>query len=395
MTGVGDFAAVLEQSVARGDLSRLVFSRPLAGSEAPVRKVTIRPVVVRDTTVYQWAERRGAQEFHENLSPADLLTRVTSAFPESFGDATLTLPGTQSQFTRLPNGKVRRRDTAVQVSQASKTHDRQKNRLIPEGVPCPFLERIGVMTSDGRVRAAMQHKFRQINRYLEFVDDVLGQLPAEGKLHVVDFGCGKSYLTFAVHYLLTTLRGRTVRLVGIDRKATVIEDCRQIATSLRLDGIEFFAGNIADHRPDGPVHLAISLHACDTATDDALATALAWSAQAILAAPCCQHEIANRLPADTLPGLNGFGIFKERFASLATDALRARFLESRGYRTQVLEFIDLEHTAKNLLIRAVRRKASSETDSRGLAAYQQLKQDLRIDTFHLEAACERLGVPTR
>src|SRR5262249_36996839 len=206
-------------------------------------------------------------------------------------------------------------------------HNRTKQYLIPEGVPCPFLIEIGVMTAEGRGEGSMTHKFRQINRFLELVDDIVPSLGTASELRVVDFGCGKSYLTFALHHLLTAIHGRTVRIIGLDRKADVIGHCAEIAARLGCRGLEFREGDIADHREDGPVDLAVSLPACDTATDDALAQALRWKTRVILAVPCCQHELAKTIDSAQLAPLVRHGILRERFAALATDALRSLVLE--------------------------------------------------------------------
>jgi SAM-dependent methyltransferase len=243
------------------------------------------------------------------------------------------------------------------------------------------------MLPNGQVRPAMYHKFRQINRYLEFVDDLLPHLPTGGCLNIVDFGCGKSYLTFALHYLLTRIHRREVSIVGLDIKQDVIADCTRIADILDCQGLRFQVGRIESFQPQQHVHLAVSLHACDTATDDALAGAIRWQCDAIMAVPCCQHELNATIPESILPGLTEYGIFRDRFAAMATDALRARLLDVHGYRTQVLEFIELEHTPKNVLLRAVRRPAVSEDESAvRRQAYDRLKADLGIQTWRLEAA---------
>ncbi|OYW11638.1 MAG: SAM-dependent methyltransferase, partial [Planctomycetales bacterium 12-60-4] len=205
-----------------------------------------------------------------------------------------------------------------------------------------------------------------------------------GTLRVVDFGCGKSYLTFAVHHYLTAIRHREVDIVGLDRKTDVVTHCADISERLGCRGLRFEPGEIHTYTPAGAVHLAISLHACDTATDDALASALRWQSEVIFAVPCCQHEIAALLPETTLPGLTGYGLLKDRFAAMATDALRARYLETQGYRTQVVEFIETEHTPKNVLLRAVRRELSTEELADRQSKYASLKHDLGIAAWHLD-----------
>ena len=385
--------SLLAQSLNDNTFQRLILSQPLQSTKGNILKVTVRPIGLSGETTYQWTARTGAQETHENLSSDQLRLRAKAAFGQTFGDAHLFTLEADFTLRKKPRGplKVKRAPSSL-ASQPVMEHNREKNYLIPVGKPCPFLTEVGVMLPDGKVRPAMYHKFRQINRYLEFVDDILQYLPAEGTLNVVDFGCGKSYLTFALHYLLTTIRNRTVSIVGLDLKEDVIEDCSQIAKKLRCEGLRFEVGRIesfqpARFEPAGAVHLTVSLHACDTATDDALAAAIRWQSDAILAVPCCQHELNGSLSRDLLPGITGFGILRDRFASMATDALRAKLLEVRGYKTQILEFIELEHTPKNLLLRAVRRKTPDpEGEAYRTDSFEKLKSDLMLDTWRLEQA---------
>jgi SAM-dependent methyltransferase len=228
------------------------------------------------------------------------------------------------------------------------------------------------MTRTGDVRAARQDKFRQINRFLELVADVEERLPRDRRIEVVDFGCGKSYLTFALYHYLRDVRGLDVRMLGIDRKEDVIAECRRVAASLGYDGLEFVLGEIGSDPSERDVDMVVALHACDTATDDALAQAIRWRAGVILAVPCCQHELLHQLDASSaLHPLLRHGIVKERFAALATDALRAQLLELAGYQTQIVEFVEPEATAKNLMIRAARSDTLRRPES--LAAYRDLR----------------------
>ena len=374
---------------------RLVLSQPLSKSETAISKVTVRLIEVGGQTKYQWTVRSKSQELHDNLSADELIAQTKSVFGANFGDAHLFT--TEADLTIRWNygkaQKIKRKPPTQQPSEAE-GHNRQKQYLIPAGVPTPFLIEIGVMSPSGQVKPSMYHKFRQINRFLEFVEDILPQLPASGPIHVVDFGCGKSYLTFALHHLLTKIHEREVSLVGLDVKQDVIEDCSRIAKTLNCEGLQFSVGRIENFTPPSHVHLAVSLHACDTATDDALAAALRWKCEVILAVPCCQHEVCQILGRQTLPGLTEYGILKERFASLATDALRAQFLELNGYRTQVLEFIETEHTPKNLLLRAVRRQDATLSDtSTRREAYEQLKRVLGLNHWHLEKVEISLQLP--
>lgn len=378
-----DFDTLLIETVQSGQCLGLVLSKRRPDADVAADKLSVRPVMVGGETRYQWAARVGRQETHENLTPAETVERVRRLFGAAFEHCHLFTPTADYAARRRSDGAITVKSSRPTRQAAPVAHDRAKQYLIPENVPCPFLAEIGVMTADGRVRAAKYHKFRQINRFLELVDDIVPSLPL-GTVNVVDFGCGKSYLTFALHHLLTRGHGRTVRIVGLDRNPAVIRDCRQIAERLGCAGLRFHVGDIARHEADEPVHLAVSLHACDTATDDALAKAVGWQADVILAVPCCQHELAARMQPPDLSPLVQHGILKERFAALATDALRAKALELCGYRTQVVEFIEMEHTPKNLLLRAVRRPGDIPDRAARLAEFQSFKRTLGLERIYLE-----------
>lgn len=219
-----------------------------------------------------------------------------------------------------------------------------------------FLVELGVQLPDGKVVKAKYDKFRQINRYLEFIEDILEKLPGDRAVRIVDFGCGKSYLTFAMYYYLHELRHREVRVTGLDLKGDVIRRCSHLAEKLRYEGLDFQEGDISGFQEEGQVDMVVSLHACDKATDYALAKAVKWGASVIMAVPCCQHELNRQIRCEELGPVLKYGLIKERMAALVTDALRAGLLEQSGYDTQILEFIDMEHTPKNLMIRAVRSK---------------------------------------
>lgn len=386
-----EFLDLLRESLSRDACWGVVLSQPCREDAGP-NKLTVRPIELSGERRYQFAERRGKQEFHLNLTAAELQDRITAEFGERFEQADLFAPDADHSARVIRSGVVRVTRRKPSKAAPPLTHDRRKQYLIPEGRPCPFLAEIGVMTPAGQVKAAKQAKFRQVNRFLEFVDDVLPELPPTGVLRVIDFGCGKSYLTFALHYLLTELRGREVEIIGLDLKAEVVGDCQRIAEKLGCRGLRFEVGDIAGYAAAGSVDMSVSLHACDTATDAAIAQAVRWQAQVILAVPCCQHEVFGLLTEDSLPGLLQHGILKERFAALATDALRAALLEVMGYRTQVIEFIDLEHTPKNLLLRAVR---SERPIAEAAERYEQLKTQLRLRHFALERLLQPdLATPT-
>lgn len=376
----------LESAFKREAVVRAVLSNP-AQPGGEIQKIIIRRVDIGGEPRLQWAERRGRQETHANLTHRESVSRLRREFPHSFRQFNLFTETADREFRAGPKGDVRlRQSKPTKTLDESPAHNVSKNYLIPEGRPCPFLEAAGVMTPDGRVRASMQHKFRQINRFLEFINDIYAELPSEGPLRVVDFGCGKSYLTFAVRHLLVEIHHREVEIIGIDRSEDVISTCRETTERLGLSGLSFQAGDITAAAVAGPVHLAVSLHACDTATDAAIAQAVAWESNVILAVPCCQHEVAAAMQSPALELIQSHGILKERFAALATDALRAAAMEAAGYRTQVIEFIDLDHTAKNLLIRGVRRpEATVQASAAWRERMTAFKTLLGVDQIAIES----------
>lgn len=242
-------------------------------------------------------------------------------------------------------------------------HNRVKQYILKEGTAAPFLVDLGVMTKDGKIVASRYDKFRQINRFLEFIRDILPKLPKDREITILDFGCGKSYLTFAMYYYLRELEGFDVNVIGLDLKEDVIRHCSELARSYGYDKLHFYQGDIAGYEGVSSVDMVVTLHACDTATDFALAKAVEWGAQVILSVPCCQHELNRQIRNETLQPIMRYGILKERMAALITDGLRAELLESKGYDTQLLEFIDMEHTPKNILIRAVKTGKKKSRDS--------------------------------
>ena len=358
-------------------LTRAVLSKPR--DRALPAKVTVDPVDLRGETAFRFTSELADRATHENL----LRDAARERLGVLFADYRQGLLQTAEADWQVLGEKVLRRPPTR--SGAARGHDRRKHYLLPEGTPVPFLVALGVMTPDGTVRKSHYDKFRQVNRFLELVDDVVPALEPAGTLRVVDFGCGKSYLTFAIHHLLTELRGRDVEIVGLDLKADVIETCSAFAERAGLSGLRFEQGDIARFDAAAGVDLVVSLHACDTATDEALAQAVRWQADAILAVPCCQKEAYRQLESSLLEPLLRHGLAKERFASLVTDTLRAQLLELYGYRAQLVEFVPLEHTAKNVLIRAVRGKPAGAETRR---AYEELR-----DSLGLEPTLERLLAP--
>ncbi|WP_417384667.1 class I SAM-dependent methyltransferase [Gimesia sp.] len=382
---------IVLQSLQSGECIQLLLCKPSDKQVSAFKKVTLRPLIIKGKSHYQFALLRGRQEVHENLLWEESIPRIKELWTEHFREGYLFTQQADYHFRKTKQGHVSMKKHAPTKAQQkeAETHNRSKQYLIPEGVPCAFLEAIGVMSGAGKVKAAQYHKFRQINRYMEFINDIVPSLPGSGELNIVDFGCGKSYLTFATHYLFTKILKRRVNITGLDLKQSVVAHCQQIAKDLQCQGLTFETGDISRFQSGANKYdLSISLHACDTATDAAIAAAVSSDTDVIMAVPCCQHELFQQISSLSQAGLLKHGILKEKIASLVTDALRALVLEICGYRTQVIEFIETEHTPKNLLIRAVKRQRQLPgRELRELVhQFRSLKDQYGINTFYLEQA---------
>lgn len=331
--------------------------------DAPSR-VRIRPVEVKGEILYQASVPEGAKMLHRNYRREELVGFLKESLDGTYSQ--LQVQGRQADGGVLVSKKgkhtVKIKPHEVKENAKILSHNRVKQYILPQGKPVPFLVDLGVMTREGRVREAAYDKYRQINRFLEFIQDVLPKLPKDREITIVDFGCGKSYLTFAMYYFFRELKGYQVKIIGLDLKEDVIRRCSRLAEEYGYDNLQFLQGDIAGYEGLEKADMVVTLHACDTATDFALAKAVQWDAKVILSVPCCQHELNGKIRNDLLAPVLKYGILKERMSALITDGIRANLLESAGYSVQILEFIDMEHTPKNLLIRAVKtgKKQSAE-----------------------------------
>lgn len=342
-------------------LIRVILSNP--SSKDGVIKICARPVLKNKSLLFQIEEYTKTQVFHKNLTAGDAgsyltgkLSSDTSSQTAEFKNALVETKSFTANVLVSKKGTItikKKMNTSAKQPKISLSHNRKKKYILEEGIPVPFLIDLGVMTQNGSIVNAHYDKFRQINRFLEYIEDILPSLPTGRELRILDFGCGKSYLTFAIYYYLKVLKGYPVRITGLDLKEDVIRHCNELAVKYGYDKLEFLCGDIAYYDGCSQVDMVVTLHACDTATDYALAKAVGWGAKVILSVPCCQHELNKQMKNDLLSPVLHYGILKERMAALMTDGLRAQILEANGYRTQILEFIDMAHTPKNLLIRAV------------------------------------------
>lgn len=325
-------------------------------------KIKIRPLEMKGELCFQLESFTGTQAFHENLDAEGTREKLLE-YMKDFRQMQIDTTEESCSVLVSKKGKatVKRKKRKTKVPEADRTHNRTKHYILEEGRPVPFLQDLGVMTEEGKIVRTKTDKFRQINRFLEFIEDILPELDKDRELTILDFGCGKSYLTFAMYYYLHEMQGYDIRIIGLDLKEDVIRHCGKLAEKYGYTKLKFLVGDIADYEGADQVDMVVTLHARDTATDYALAKAAGWNAKVILSVPCCQHELnASMHRADSLAPVMDYGLLKERFAALVTDGLRAKYLEREGYETQVLEFIDMEHTPKNILLRAVRKNKGNQ-----------------------------------
>ena len=341
-------------------LDRVILSNPRVKGE--VVKAVIRPVALKGNVMYQVEEFTEKQAFHRNLSAGEAKEYIAGQLSSRFKQGEISsalgtgrvLVGKKGNMTVKMKKQAPSKISAAPVSLPA-AHNRQKRYILKEGTPVPFLVELGVMTKEGAVVRSRYDKFRQINRFLEFIEDILPRLNKSRENTIIDFGCGKSYLTFAMYYYLKEVKGYSIRVIGLDLKQDVINLCNRLARQFGFERLTFYHGDIASFEGVEQVDMVVTLHACDLATDYALAKAVRWNAAVILSVPCCQHQLNGQMKNDLMAPIFRYGILKERMAALCTDGLRAEILENQGYRTQLLEFIDMEHTPKNILIRAVRQ----------------------------------------
>lgn len=377
--------AELEQAlreIAAADVYKIVISKPSA-KDSNYQKI----VVEQKESYYQAAAYTAKQVFHQNIPTEELAEYLVSTVTGVYLQVNAWEEGMEHMLLISKKGKVsyQRKKATGNVAKSDSSHNRKKQYLLKEGEPIPPLVDMGIFTEQGKVVKSMYDKFRQINRFLEIIEDAMKEYPYE-QLNIIDFGCGKSYLTFVLYYYFAEIKKRDVTIVGLDLKEDVIRHCNEAAERYGYKNLHFEVGDINGYHADFPVDMVVTLHACDTATDYALYNAICWNAKMIFSVPCCQHELNQQIETEQFGILSRYGIIKERFCALATDAIRANLLECCGYRTQLLEFIDFAHTPKNILIRAVQKKvvpASVKKNYRGEA-------ERLMEEFHFEPTLYRL-----
>ena len=366
---------LLEKNLNENTLRAVVSNRR---SKQVSQKLVFRPFIEMNRLMFQREEYANNQVFHENMDKETTVEQICTFLEKDYKQ--LDLLCEQSSFSALVSkkGKSTIKENKNQIAKKiDLSHNRKKRYILDTDEVIPFLVDLGVQTKEGKIVDKKYKKYKQINRFLEFVKDVLPELPKDRPVKIIDFGCGKSYLTFAVYYYLHIMNGRDVEMIGLDLKKDVIAHCNRMAEKYEYASLHFLEGDISTYDGADSADMVITLHACDVATDFALDKAVHWNAKVILSVPCCQHELNAQIENDMLEPLLKYGILKERFAALLTDALRANLLEQNGYEVQILEFIDMEHTPKNLLIRAVKRGEKADKKQEKLEnSYKTLCDEL-------------------
>ncbi len=357
-----------------------------------VSKIKIRPVLIREELLYQESRFEGTQVFHENKTADEVIALITEVMAGGFKQLDIYTRDWEATALVGKKGNVtlkKRKSEDLRIPDLS--HNRKKQYLLKESVPVGFLQDLGVQTAEGKIIRSRYDKFRQINRFLEFIEDVLPALPTGRPIRIIDFGCGKSYLTFAMYYYLKILKHYDVDMIGLDLKEEVIRYCNELSEKYGYENLHFYQGDIKDFDRAENVDMVVSLHACDTATDYALAKGIKWGAGVILAVPCCQHELNGQMQCDALEAVFSYGLIRERSAALFTDALRAALMEAEGYDTQILEFIDMEHTPKNIMIRGILRNRDAESETEQRYRMQKRQKAAALMTFlHVFPTLDRL-----
>ncbi len=359
------------------DIALCVISGLKKGADCEFSKVTVRPYQSADGVKYQFEYTVKAQVKHKNVSADEVVAEIAYLLENYFTQCMVY--GRENDFhINCFNGKIKAKTMPPSKKVTIKAHNKKKEYILNEGENIDFLIYLGVMTQDGRVVKARYNKFRQINKYLELLKTSLDILPKDRPLKIVDFGCGKAYLTFALYYYVVKILGREAFITGLDLKEDVIDYCNKVAKELNYDTLEFQKGDIKDYSRTQDVDMVIMLHACDNATDEGIVQSLKFNAQIIIAVPCCQHEFFKQIGNDNLQSLLQFGILKERFSALATDSLRAQILKALGFDVSVMEFIDTEHTPKNIAIRAVRNGGFNRKE---YAYYEDFRDYLHLTPY--------------
>lgn len=373
---------LLKETISKKSFIFAVLSNLKSKTEESYNKVDIKPVLIKEEIKFQFTYYYQSKVIHENLEPSNAIVEMKELLTNKFRQGMIFTREADYQILISKKGVINILKKKSTKKDTNFAHNREKNYIIEDNNPVDFLIRLGVMNESGKVVKKRYDKFRQINRFLEMVADIMPKIDKDKTLTIVDFGCGKSYLTFALYHYLVQILNLDVNIIGLDLKTEVIKFCNEVSVDLDYKDLKFIHGDIKDFEGVDKVDMVVTLHACDIATDAALVKAVEWNAQAILSVPCCQHELYNKIHNKVLEPMLDHGIIKEKLSSLVTDSLRANILEILGYNVQLLEFIDMEHTPKNILIRAIRSDNTNNLESIG--RYKEFKKFWGLKDLYIE-----------
>lgn len=376
MLNITEVKNELENIIDYNSIESIVLSNPIKKKEEHFVKVNVRAVIIKDKLNYQFSMLKNNKMFHKNVEPCNIINELTELMESNFKQCNIVA---NKHLTLLMNKKKMFTITGVKdninSNQNIVSHNKQKNYILRDGQYIGWLYKLGVMDKDGVVVSHKQKKFRQINKFLEMLKDIEKNVPDNSI--IVDMGCGKSYLTFAIYHYFNVIKNKNVEIRGYDLKKDVVDNCNKLTKELGFDNLKFYCEDIADiENDDNRISMIITLHACDTATDYAIYHGIRWNCNVIMNVPCCQHELFHQMKNNEMSVLLNHGIIKERFAALLTDGIRARILEIMGYKADVIEFIDMEHTPKNIMIRSV--KTNKKVDAKKIDDLERIIKEYNI-----------------
>ena len=364
--------------ICKDNIIKVVISNK-KNKDIKYNKIVFQLKEKNDKEYYQVEKFTDKQVFHENIEKKDLNDRVLEYMKENFKQLNAWSGNTNYDVKISKKGKVfLSKKKSNNENMVIKGHNKEKNYILKEGMIIQPLIDLGIFTKEGKVVNSKYDKYKQINRFIEIIDDEIKKNNYE-ELTILDFGCGKSYLTFVLYYYFVEIKKINVKMIGLDLKEDVIKKCNEIAKKYKFDNLHFELGDINGFKYNNKVDMVITLHACDTATDYALYNSIKWNAKMIFSVPCCQHEFNHQMKAENLDILNKYGIIQERVAALMTDSVRGNLLECVGYKTQLLEFIDISHSPKNILIRASKSNLSKIKKEKSLQQVKALMKEFNFD----------------
>lgn len=390
-----DYKSLIKNQILSKELFvQAIFTGWMRGQEMRWTKIIIRPVLLRDQYHLQFSYFDEKQNFTYNYQGEEAISQLDLVLELPFRNFHLHMVDETIQINLTKKGKaIIGRSTSTQPRPQNLSHDRPKQVILEEGADTLFLRAIGIMRKDGKIKSSMRSKFRQINAFVQLLADIPEIKNLSEPIHITDLGCGNAYLTFATYHYLRNVLGKELELTGIDQRADLILRNQEIAQELQWDSIHFQTGFIADYTPQVPPAIIIALHACDTATDDAIAQGIRHKSDIIVVAPCCHHELQVQLNNASAPaGLSAtmrHGLWHERMGDILTDSFRALIMRVMGYQVSVLEFVSPDHTPKNILLRAIRKGEPGYRP--GISEYQQLLDAWQVQPYLHKLLAEELA----